>query len=69
MYAGAAQLYAFQATAPGLLIYGLLVFAMEFITPSGQASDVAEYMSHVRRRGLPPGPLASGAAGGRAAGG
>lgn len=43
----AAKVYMLQSSIPGLFIYGLLVFTMEFITPANQATDMAEYMGQV----------------------
>lgn len=47
-HSAATALYAFQATLPGLLTYGLLVFCMEFL-PFGAVNpqEVSEYFNAV----------------------
>jgi len=58
-HGAAAALAAFQATPAGLLVYGALVFAMEFL-PFGAVNpaEVSEYFSaiNVGVRGVAPGP-------------
>jgi len=59
LFGAAALLADFQRTAGGLLVYGLLVFAMEFL-PFGAVNpaEVSEYFStiNVGIRGVAPGP-------------
>jgi preprotein translocase subunit SecY len=59
LLSAAAALSSFQGTAGGLLVYGLLVFAMEFL-PFGAVNpaEVSEYFStiNVGIRGVAPGP-------------